>query len=253
MKKVLYNHDFEDVTNSNKQSYWLLPQLLAFIGNRLELGKLDGKYSFRVTLQAIKRQLDSGELQLDNGKVVTTQDMKQWFQWINQSPRGTLLDGLKQTTLLGSRFAANVPLILSAFKEYRNIGYNQWHWQEPERQYFLDKDLMELSEHFYKPVEWTQQELLEYREAGREIKSGKNNGKVRNILACTTLTGIPDKDFNGLSRLHKLLLCQCWVYTPEVAHKLAIRNLLDLDQPAEPLVSTEIFNEQQPQKLCEWL
>lgn len=253
MKKVLYQHNFDDLDDTNKQTYWLLPQLLAFLGNNLELGKLDGKYSFRVSLQTIKQQLDHGRLVLDNGRVLGVQDMKQMLGYLTQHPRGKVLCLIKQSSALGSRYAANVPLLLSAFKEYRNIGYNQWHWDEPERQYFLDKDLLELSEHFYKPIKWTKEELLEYQEIGRTVKSGDNSGKIKSIGACTSITGIPDQDFNRLGRLHKLLLCQCWVYSPDRAHKLAITNLQDLDQPAEPLVSTEIFNEQQPQKLCEWL
>ncbi len=252
MKKVLYQHQFDDLENSNKQAYWLLPQLLAFIGTKFPLAKVEGKFSFKESLLAIKTALDSGTIQLDNGEVVSAALVKQWFQWLNQNPRGNLLQGIKQTTILGSRWAANVPLILSAFKEYRNIGYNSWRWDEPERQYFLDKDLLELSEHFYQPIDWTEEQLLEFREIGRTVKSGQNNGKVRNVISCTTITGIPDPVFNKLSRLHKLMLTQCWVYSPQIRSKFAITNQLDLDSEAPQLVNTEIF-ETQTQPLCDWL
>lgn len=241
-KQVLYHENFFEPYQQEQfalNSNWLLPQCLAFVGSKLSLAKNDaGKMSFKQTLQLWKQQPLP---QLDNGQQVNLLWIKHLFQVLNTKPRGSILGKLKQSTLLGSRYAANVPLILSAFKEYRNIQYAQWDFSEPEAKLFMDLDTFELIPYFGVEQPWSVEELLEFQRLGRTVNTGANAGKVRSIAACTSITCVQDPEFKKLSRLMKLMLCQTWVYAPEIRNKYAITDLMNLDQPAQPLVDAEIF------------
>ena len=241
-KHVLYQANFFEPYNLEQfaeNSHWLLPQALAFVGTKLPLAKNSGgKLSFATTLQ----QWKTGSMpQLDNGTQVNLLWVKHLFQVLNTKPRGSILGKLKQSTLLGSRYAANVPLILSAFKEYRNVQYTQWDFSEPEARLFMDLDTFELIPYFGIEQPWSVEELLEFQRLGRTVSTGASAGKVRSIAACTSITCVQDPEFKKLSRLMKLLLCQTWVYAPEIRSKYAITDLMNLDQPAAPLVDTDIF------------
>jgi len=241
-KHVLHQENFFEPYATEQfaeNSHWLLPQCLAFVGSKLPLAKtMSGKLSFRETLKLWK----TGSMpQLDNGTVVNLLWIKHVFHVLNTKPRGDLLGKLKQSTLLGSRYAANVPLILSAFKEYRNVEYSQWDFSEPEARLFMDLDTFELISYFGVEQPWSVEELLEFQRLGRTVNTGANAGKVRSIAACTSITCVQDPEFKKLSRLMKLMLCQTWVYAPEIRSKYAITDLLNLDQPAPPLVDTDIF------------
>lgn len=241
-KQALYHENFFEAYQQEQfavNSHWLLPQSLAFIGSNLPLAKNDaGKMSFQQSLALWKQQPLP---QLDNGQYITVHWIKHLFQLLNHSPRGEILGKQKQATVLGSRYAANVPLILSAFKEYRNISYSMWDFSEAEHKLFMDKDTAELVPYFGEPQPWLPEQLLEFQELARTIATGANAGKVKSILATTSINNIADQEFKKLPRLLKLLLCQTWVYSPQVRNKHAITDLINLDQPAQPLVDAEIF------------
>lgn len=241
-KHVLYQENFMEPYQQEQfalNSHWLLPQALAFIGSQLPLAKLaNGKLSFATTIQLWKQQPMP---QLDSGQQVNLLWIKHLFQMLNCAPRGKILYKQKQATVLGSRYAANVPLILSAFKEYRNVSYSMWDFTEPEHKLFMDKDTAELVDYFGVEQPWSREQLLEFQELGRMVLTGANAGRVKSVIATTSITNVPDAEFKKLPRLMKTMLCQTWVYTPEIRNKYAITNLIDLDKPAEPLVDAEVF------------
>ena len=257
MKKILENWDFSQYSDKNKltellaASYWqanaswLLPQMLALLATRMVLAKTARGWGFTPTLRDLGHPLDPRitMLQYDNGMPVTKAAFQGMLNVLNHSPRGEILaTGWKQSTGPGLRYSAAVPLFLSAFKEYRGIKYSEWDCTDPNLIYFLDKDNLDYSEQFYKPVEWSSEELLEFREEGRTVRSGPKAGTQKALTLTTTLTGITDQEFKQLPRLMKLALCQVWVYHPTIRHDLMITNHLDLDQHPEPLVVDEVFN-----------
>lgn len=241
-KQTLHQENFLQPYNLEEfgqKSHWLLPQVLAFVGSKLPLARnAGGLVSAKATLALWKA---TALPQLNSGQVITLSWIKHVFAALNHSPRGQILGKTKQASLLGSRYAANVPLVLSAFKEYRNIDYAQWDFSEPEIKLFLDAATAELVAYFGVVQPWSREELLEFQELGRLVGSGANAGKTRAIVSCTSITGISDVEFKKLPRLMKLLLCQCWVYAPEVRHRYAITDLQSLDTSAAPLVDSDIF------------
>jgi hypothetical protein len=131
--------------------------------------------------------------------------------------------------------------LLSAFKEYRGIKYSEWDWQDAKRKHFLDPDMLEYSNNFGQPVDWSVEELLELREEGRTIRTGTKAGTQKPLVTTTTLTGLSDPEFKALPRLQKLALCQVWVYHPTIRHDLMITDHMNLDQHPEPLVTDDVF------------
>jgi hypothetical protein len=223
---------------------WILPQLLALLGSKLPLAKVAGKYSATASLRATRDAIAEGQFTFSTGLPISMQQILGMFNVLNCSVRGDILaTGWKQSSGDGMRYNASVPLILSAFKEYRNIGYSEWDWSDPNMKHLVDGSILDMAPYFSVGCSISKDDLLEFREVGRVIRSGSKMGTKRAIKSCTTLTGITDPDFNDLPRLLRLLLCQVWVYSPECRHKFAITNLMDLDTPAPLLVETDLIEE----------
>lgn len=224
---------------------WVLPQVLAFFNSAVQLQRASGnnKISASATLRALHADLLDARVRFHTGRAVTAKELTGLLCYINRAPRGEIVSGT-QTSTQNARYSAAVPLLLSAFKEYRDVPYSAWDYSDPAIAQFLDKDLYELIPHLNKAHDF---DLLEIREIGRTQKAGKNPGRQKSFVGCTAITGVDDPVFKKLPRLLKLLLCQCWVYHPTVRHPLAWTDLLDLDQPATPLVDPEVLIAPQPE------
>lgn len=209
-----------------------------------EAATLVPTWGFTPTLRALGSMIDAGALCFDNGNPVSKAAMQGMINVLNYSPRGDILPSVwRQSSGEGLRYSAAVPLILSAFKEYRNVRYSDWDWTDLNRKYLLDFDFFELSEHFGCRMSWDVEQLLEFREVGRTIATGVKAGQKKDIISTTTLSKIDDPDFKALPRLAKLLLCQVWVYHPTIRHKLMITDLMHLDDFSPPLVQDEPLNQ----------
>lgn len=221
---------------------WVLPQVLAFFNHvvRLQKNATGTKISSAATLRALHADLLEFRVKFQSGRAVTARELTMLLQYANHAPRGEILSGT-QTTTENARYSAAVPLLLSAFKEYRDVPYSAWDYADPAIAQFLDKDLQELIPHMDKSFD--DFDLLAFRETGRTQKAGKNPGRQKSYVSCAAITGIDDPDFKKLPRLLKLLLCQCWVYHPTVRHPLAWTDLENLDFPADPLVDAEVLTE----------
>jgi hypothetical protein len=221
---------FSQMSKSN------LPQALAIINQMpLERGT-NGLFNFKDTRELWKRALIEGRI-LWEGQPI---DPK-WFiglrMILNRNPRGDILgSGIRQSSEEGSRFSAPVPLILSAFKQYRNIGYEEWDYQAiegDELDWFMDKDCQQIVQ--YRGADlgvWSLEELLEFRE--------RANPNQKPLYQVTTATRIEDPKFKELPRIIKLLVLQLWVFHNSIRHPLAITSLSNFDEPATPLVDSEV-------------
>lgn len=217
---------------------WVLPQVFAFFNSIVRLTRVGSKISPSATLRAMHADLLDSRVRFQNGRVVSQKELTNLFMYINYSPRGQILAG-SQTQESNRRYSAAVPLLLSVFKEYRSVGYQEWDYTDPAIVQWLDKDNQEVLQ--WLGSDFPDLDLLEIRETGRTVKSGAKAGRKTPYLSCTAITGINHPDFKRLPRLVKLMLCQAWVYHSTARHPLAWTNLLDLDSPAPPLVDTEVL------------
>ena len=223
---------------------WMLPQLTTLLGSKLPLVRVDGLYSVSATLKSLQTSLGTGGFTFSNGLEISMPTMLGMLNVLNHSPRGEIFPkAWKQSSGEGMRYSSSVPLILSAFKECRDIGYSEWDWTDKNMQFLVDKDTLELSKVFGTFVNpFTHEELLDIREIGRTTKSGARLGSKKAYTITTVLTGIQHPKWNELPRLLKLMLCQVWVYHPTVRHRFSITDPLSLDTPATPLVSTDMLD-----------
>ncbi len=242
MKKDISQLDWNalDLPVLKANHAWVLPQVLAFFNHvvRLQKNSGDTKISVAATLRALHADLLEARVKFQTGRAVTARELTRLLQYVNHAPRGEILAGT-QTATENARYSAAVPLLLSAFKEYRDVPYSAWDYADPAIAQFLDKDLQELIPHMDKSYD--DFDLLAFRETGRTQKAGKNPGRQKSYVACTAITGVDDPDFKKLPRLLKLQLCQCWVYHPTIRHPLAWTDLQNLDQYATPLVDVEVL------------
>jgi hypothetical protein len=135
---------------------------------------------------------------------------------------------------------------LSAFKEYRDVGYSSWDWTDPFKEFLVDGDIVAWSSHFGKDVVWSTDALLGFREGSLTVKTGKNQGTVRKPQSTTQVYGVTDPEFKGLPRLMKLNLTQLWCFHPSLVTKFTIGSHMDLDNPQQPLVAGEVLEVTQP-------
>ena len=217
---------------------WLLPQASAFISRVIIPQYNDNrKISFSNTIQHLR----------DRRPTITHQDgeacrsLGSIINYLTLSPRGDIIGTSKTGVKDSSRWNSAVPLILAALKEYKNIDYDEWDWTDPARIELLDKDMYEYSKTFYTEYPFTKDELLEFQTNARTFKTGPKAGTMRSVAATTLITKTDNPDFNALSRLAKLALCQTWIFQPSKYNKFMITNPLDLDSPAPPLVDAEVI------------
>ena len=219
-------------------SNWVIPQVLALLGRVLVPKKVGELYSFRETIKdLVVRQPN---LTFDTGEHITLPQLKGIFTIVKASPRGSSLGSMKQVGD-GIRYAANVPLAISALKQYRNINYSEWDWSEPERAHLLDPDFFNYSSTFNKDISYDFNDLMTFRENSTLVKTGAKAGTYRTVAATTNILKSGVTEFDELPKLTRLALCQTWIFQPSLYHNLMIVNINDLDSPANPLVPSEVL------------
>lgn len=243
--QTLDSLNFETTLAPN--AHWVLPQLSATLARIIQPKKLGDLYSFRATSEDLRSRADN--LTFEDREPITVDHLKGMFLVVKRCPRGSSLGSMKQISD-GIRYAANVPLALAALKQYKNINYSEWDWTDPAKKMFLDEDMVEMSETFglnipYSddPLHFDQETLMQYQTNSRLVKTGKTAGKIRLLNATVSITKTGDGAFDNLPRFSKLALCQTWIFQPCHYHNLMISNLMNIDAPPVPLVSTEVVEE----------
>ena len=245
-KNIRYINWETDAVQDGNQA-WVIPQILANIGSHWPLVRgVNGSLSFKETIRSWGVLMDRGELVLD-GALMTKRGLTNLLNWLNLVPRGEVLgSGARQTGKDWLRYNAGVPLVLSAFKEYRDVGYSSWDWTDSFKEFLVDGDIVAWSNHFGSDVSWDTDALLGFREGSLTVKTGKNQGTVRKPQSTTQVYGVTDPEFKGLPRLMKLNLTQLWCFHPSLVTKFTIGSHMDLDSPQVPLVSGEVLEVAQP-------
>lgn len=202
--------------------------------NKFTLVKKDGKISPSLSSQKWFEEAGTG------GRV-DREDLANILNAFIRSPRGELFIE-KQSSPDGLRWCALVPLILATFKEYRNIGYNEWDYTDPKMVHFLDKDIQDLLPYIKGDLTveaYTLETLLQFITTTSTVRSGKTAGLIKPITSITSVTKVPE--LKEYPRLLKLILLQAWVCHPTLRHPLMLLDINDLDNMPTPLVSTEVF------------
>jgi len=137
----------------------------------------------------------------------------------------------KQTSEPYKRFNKLVPLVLSAFKEYNDIGYSQWDWRDPQINYLLDDDLIKLVPYILGKESVPDFTVAEKLELVANLDPEKYTITKRD---CPQLYGFP--------LLLKHMLLQTWVCSPRVRHPLMVTDIKKLDTMPESIYGDlEIF------------
>lgn len=227
--------------NFSANASWALPQICAFLGSKVPLAKKDGKYNFNASVAKITELYKSGgTLHFEDGKECSANALFAILSLANFAPRGEIMPdnttALKPEVL---RFNASVPLVLSAFKQYRNIKYEDWNLKDTKfRELFLCKDFSELVD--ARDSSFDREDLLDLREKACIVRS-TNSIKAPKAVTRVNRLGVPE--FDELPRLAKLALLQLWVFLPEQVSEYSVNNPYDWDTKAEPLASSEVIKE----------
>ena len=225
---------------------WLLPQLLALVA-KFPLSSYNSRVSPTNSLKAIAEAVDEGGITFSNGRPLTRDMVQGILAVLRHTPRGDLVGALgKQSSKDNVRYGASVPLILSAFKQYRNLNYSDWDFTDPAAKFFVEKNLLDALGAAVLAPKWAVDDLLQFRVTSCTVHSGARAGEKRDPIATTSVTGVTDPEFKALPPMLKLQLCQLWVYHPEIRHKYAINDFSQPDNMPEPLLKTEVLEKSQP-------
>lgn len=249
MKRDIYyidwaeSNSYLDTKMLKANSSWVLPQVTALLG-KLPLARNNAELiSPTLSFKRIAREIDS--ITFSNGMPVTKEALNNILKFVVRTNRSDILTGTQLNT---PRYSAAVPFVLSAFKEQRNIAYSSWDISDEGIKFFLEPDWVEALE-FKEVPRFSVTDLLDFRAKARTFRTGAKAGTERSINATTSITKTYNVNFDGLPKYWKLALCQTWVFHPTNRHPLAITNPYNIDEPAEPLVSGEIFETKQPTKV----
>ncbi len=228
----------------------VLPQLMTLLGspNFKLIRNSEGYISTINSLTEWSVAATEGRLKFLTGQILTKNALAGIFAFLRVAPRSIILpDRVKQISPEWLRFSGAVPLVLSAFKEYRNVKYSDWDFDtEDEIQrigdILCDPNSMGVLEWLYSSIDIPKEDLLAYREIARLYKSGAKKDTKRTLNQTYSISSIPDAPkFNALPPYVRLLLCQTWLYQPGYYNPMMIVNLEEPDDKASPLVDSEVF------------
>lgn len=230
------------------KSSWVLPQIMALLNSEVKLAKnSDGKYSFKLLNDFFRSAFsDPDYFHYSNGKVLDSSSMKGILKVLTFSPRGYIIP----SSTKDMRYTNNVPLFLSAFKEYRNINYSDWAWNEPEAKYYVDEFNLAIADYvgdeelFKSDCPWNKDELIQLRDKLMIVKRTGESKSPTKVLMKVEKAGLPA--FDELPQLVKLQLLQFWVCHSSLATKYNINCSVNPDTQPEPLDTAAIMAEPEP-------
>ena len=214
-----------------------IPQMLAFIANTMTLVRSDnyeGHYwGFTPTLSRLGSELQNGSVKFDSGEVCTQEEYLNILRVLNTPTRSYILKD-KQTNPNTRRYSTSVPLVLSAFKQYKNINYSSWDWSDPSARFFLDSDTLDLVPYFvHETVASKDIDLCDAVLADYDLV------KARSALG-GAVTRVKLREFKDLPHLLRLQLLQLWVYDPDNWNDYSLLDVRSLDSRPAKLISSDI-------------
>lgn len=152
-------------------------------------------------------------------------------------PRGNMIVG-RQYDNEYKPYSSLVPLILAAHKLINNIPYSSW--SKEGLGLVVNPSLLEAMT-YEGDLDFTTDELVEFRNQGLVIQTGKLAGQSRNPVSATMLYGIIDPRWKALPKLTRVMLAQIWLAHPENRTDLMILDPRNWDKMPKPLESGDIF------------
>lgn len=136
-------------------------------------------------------------------------------------------------------YSSLVPLILYAIRLVRGVVYTAW---DPEEiRLVVNNDLADAM--LFRTDVWpTRDEILEGRQKGLTIGSGKDAGKQRSPLSTFKLYATTGTCFWGMPSCVQLMLAQIWVAHPENRTKYMVLDPLNWDKVPPALIQVEVFD-----------
>jgi hypothetical protein len=208
-----------------KQKSWVYPQALARVAKwTLSRGE-GGKYA---SISMLEDNCKSSLFDLGLYHFLTVSDRYVQKQYSD-----------------GKDYCALVPLILAAHKKYNNIQYSEW---DTNVSALVDERLYAAM--VCKHTEYTVEEILEARELGLTVKSGKSANTVKSPISTYGLNGLPSIILRGsvqiegigaLPPLVRMMICQTWCAHPSNRTKYMVLNPADWDSMPTPLISDSPF------------
>ena len=200
---------------------WMLPQMVAYFGS----WKVRQNSSNRLDATALGRDnIGKDPWKLGIWKVAT------------QLKRSALV--AQQNRPVASEYSTLVPLILSGLKKYQNLNYSSW--DTINLHHMVDSSLYTAMT-CEVPEPLSQEQLLEVREIGLQIKTGVKAGQQQKPTTPWRLTGIQGTVLGKLPPLAVTMLTQIWVAHPSLRSPYMVLDPRDWDLVPEPLISSEVL------------
>lgn len=212
--------DFATKFGLKKSSDWFFSQALGKFG-QLRLAKNEaGLYSAK-------------KLFLDH--ISGNDELYALVQLFKHPQRSMLLE--KQTDVKNRNFCSLVPIVMSAFKKFHNVGYEEW---DPSELFGITEPNLVKAMLLKELPDLTVEEVLEERDLALTVKSGTAAGTRRNITTTYTLYFNAGSPIHELPTLARHMMCQTWCAHPSNRTEFMILNPLKWDDMPQPLVSVDV-------------
>lgn len=224
----------EDKANAERRKEYLLafkrsgvmPQLLATVGV-LPLVMESGKVRIKDTILNWIELTKVNKIIHKTGKPISAVELKGMISFLTFRVRGSIINGTQTKDIA---YNASVPLVLRAFKEYQNINYSQYDYNNSELSLFVDEHSLE-----FMKLDATLFDIESLKEIHNKYSSLEYKVMAANI------TNEPIFEEYGLSIFMCAALAQVWIYMPHLWHTYAMHNFADFDKSPVPLVEEELF------------
>lgn len=205
---------------------WVMPQMRSHFGTWVPVLGEDGKYCGLAT--AKKNCVDN--------------DFNKGLWYLSMRPRSGLVGGVGVRLYQVPEYNSLVPLILSAFKVYKNIPYSDW--SRKNLNFVVDKDLCEgmLSE----VPTLSNGEWLQIRNSCLVYQTGNNKGKMRDPKTTPMLYGVKSTSVGNVAKYALIMKSQIWCAHPSNRSPYMVLDPENWDTMPEPIVSGDVLSKSKP-------
>lgn len=207
---------------------WLLPQIAAYIA---------------------KMKLPRNE----NGKIIPFAFLEEnfpdsWhrglYMYCMTAQRGNIVGS--QYTVPFRNYSALVPLLMMPAKKFNGIPYSDWDRESIKS--VVDPQLFKAMTCPMPISAFSFDDIVANREHGLRIKSGKDEGQLRNPATTFKLYGSASEDFASLPWLAQVMLTQIWLAHPTNRTDVMILDWENWDNMPGKLIQTELIPDKDEKK-----
>ncbi len=204
--------------------------------------KTVGKYSYDPKL--LQREVDRyGRIVAAEGhisaaelyrSIFTDDTMMGVYQFLMMDSRSCYLE--KQYLSPAKSYCSLVPLIMYAFKFYKNVPYSHWHFDQIHG---ITNPKLSDAMMFTPEEPFSTEEIIAAREEGLSIKSGRDKGGSRNPTYTFKLYGA--SAFKGVPELAQVMYSQIWCAHPNNRTKYMVLDPINWDNVPPPLMTQDVL------------